>query len=60
VARAHNLPAYVVFHDATLAEMARAAPQTLDEMAQISGVGGKRLGAYGEQLLALLHPSVAP
>lgn len=55
VARTHNLPAYVVFHDATLAEMAKVAPQTLDELGQISGVGGKRLGAYGEQLLELLH-----
>ncbi len=57
IARAHNLPAYVVFHDATLAEMARLAPQTLDDMAHISGVGGKRLGAYGEQLLEVLHPA---
>ncbi|MFX4512879.1 HRDC domain-containing protein, partial [Acinetobacter baumannii] len=55
-ARAHNLPAYVVFHDATLADMARIAPQTLGELAGISGVGAKKLQAYGDQILALLNP----
>ena len=53
VARQHNLPAYVVFHDATLAEMARMAPSTLAELATISGVGSKKLDAYGEQILAI-------
>ena len=37
VAREHNLPAYVVFHDATLADMARIGPQSLDELGTISG-----------------------
>jgi ATP-dependent DNA helicase RecQ len=55
VAKEHNLPAYVVFHDATLAEMARAHPSTLDELSTISGVGARKLAAYGEQLLKLLH-----
>ena len=54
VARGHNLPAYVVFHDATLAEMAREAPGSLDALAGISGVGGKKLEAYGQELLAVL------
>jgi ATP-dependent DNA helicase RecQ len=54
VARAHNLPAYVVFHDATLAEMAREAPESLDALAGISGVGGKKLDAYGQDLLRVL------
>nr|WP_315197040.1 DNA helicase RecQ [uncultured Aquabacterium sp.] len=53
VARQHNLPAYVVFHDATLAEMARLAPTSLAELATISGVGAKKLEAYGEQILAV-------
>jgi len=53
VARQHNLPAYVVFHDATLAEMARLAPSSLAELATISGVGAKKLEAYGEQILAV-------
>ena len=54
VAREHNLPAYVVFHDATLAEMARAAPQSLDDLASISGVGAKKLESYGEAILRVL------
>ncbi len=54
VAREHNLPAYVVFHDATLAEMARARPDSLDALARISGVGAKKLEAYGRDLLAVL------
>ena len=56
VARGHNLPAYIVFNDATLADMARIAPQTLGELGQISGVGVKKLQAYGEQILLVLKP----
>jgi len=56
IAREHNLPAYVVFHDATLAEMARACPNSLDELAQISGVGAKKLEAYGREILRVLEP----
>ena len=54
VARAHNLPAYVVFHDATLAEMAREQPQTLDALAGISGVGATKLDKYGREILRVL------
>jgi ATP-dependent DNA helicase RecQ len=55
VAREHNLPAYIVFHDATLAEMARERPANLDRLAEISGVGAKKLEAYGEQILRVLQ-----
>ena len=55
VAREHNLPAYVVFHDATLAEMAKARPDSLDALAQISGVGAKKLEAYGREILRVLE-----
>jgi ATP-dependent DNA helicase RecQ len=54
VARAHNLPAYVVFHDATLAQMAAEAPSTLNALAGISGVGAKKLDAYGREILRVL------
>ena len=54
VAREHNLPAYIVFNDATLAEMARVAPQTLGDLSGISGVGAKKLEAYGAEILAVL------
>ena len=51
VARSHGLPAYVIFHDATLAQMAQERPQTLSELCGISGVGAKKLQAYGEEIL---------
>ena len=54
VAREHNLPAYVVFHDASLAEMAREQPDSLDALAGISGVGAKKLEAYGAEILRVL------
>jgi ATP-dependent DNA helicase RecQ len=54
VAREHNLPAYVVFHDATLVEMARAQPGSLSALGQISGVGQKKLEAYGSEILRVL------
>lgn len=54
VAKEHNLPAYIVFNDATLGEMARVAPSSLDELAEISGVGVKKLEAYGSEILRVL------
>ncbi len=53
-ARSHNVPAYVIFHDATLREIARAMPVTLDELRHVSGVGEKKLETYGAQLIALV------
>ena len=55
VAREHNLPAYIVFHDATLAEMAQLAPESLAALAQISGVGSKKLEAYGKDILRVVN-----
>ncbi|MEO5687242.1 MAG: DNA helicase RecQ [Burkholderiaceae bacterium] len=55
VAREHNLPAYIVFNDATLAQMALTAPSTLDELSGISGVGAKKLEAYGREILRVLE-----
>jgi ATP-dependent DNA helicase RecQ len=54
VAREHNVPAYVVFHDATLAQIAQVAPGTLLELAEISGVGAAKLERYGPDLLDVL------
>jgi ATP-dependent DNA helicase RecQ len=51
VAREHNLPAYVIFHDATLAAIADIAPQSLDDLRGVSGIGEKKLQAYGEEVL---------
>jgi ATP-dependent DNA helicase RecQ len=54
VAKEHNLPAYVVFHDATLASMATEQPASLDALGRISGVGAKKLEAYGAAILRVL------
>ena len=50
-ARASDLPAYVIFHDATLSAIAARAPQTLDDLQGISGIGAAKLEKYGEQVL---------
>ncbi|ARP80351.1 DNA helicase RecQ [Bordetella genomosp. 8] len=51
VARNHGVPAYVIFHDATLREIALARPDTADELGGISGVGARKLEAYGDEIL---------
>ena len=51
VAREHNLPAYVIFHDATLLAIAERAPRSLDELQGISGIGATKLDAYGPEVL---------
>jgi len=51
VAREHNLPAYVIFHDATLAAIAERNPGSLDDLQGISGMGAKKLEAYGTEVL---------
>jgi ATP-dependent DNA helicase RecQ len=54
VARSHNLPAYVIFHDATLAAIAQRAPESLDDLQGISGIGARKLEAYGEEVLRVV------
>jgi ATP-dependent DNA helicase RecQ len=51
VAKEHNLPAYVIFHDATLALIASTDPQDLNDLNGISGIGVKKLEAYGQEVL---------
>ena len=55
IAREHGVPAYVVFHDATLAELARSRPLTEVALGQISGIGARKLERYGAALLQLLR-----
>ncbi len=54
VARSHNLPAYVIFHDATLAAIAALAPASLSDLQGISGLGAKKLEAYGDEVLRVI------
>jgi ATP-dependent DNA helicase RecQ len=55
-AKEQGVPAYVVFHDATLRAIAVTAPATLGELAAINGVGESKLAKYGEGILGVLHP----
>lgn len=54
LAEAANLPAYMIFPDRTLIEMAERRPSTLDEMARVNGVGAKKLERYGAEFLSVL------
>lgn len=51
LAREQNVPAYVIFHDSTLRNIAERRPSSLDELAQVGGIGGTKLARYGEQVL---------
>ncbi|QBP74022.1 DNA helicase RecQ [Herbaspirillum huttiense] len=53
-ARTHNVPAYVIFHDATMREIAKARPQSLDDLRHVTGVGEKKLETYGAQIIDLI------
>jgi ATP-dependent DNA helicase RecQ len=53
-ARKHNVPAYVIFHDATMREIAKAKPGSLSDLRNISGVGEKKLETYGEEIVSLI------
>ena len=56
VAKAHDLPAYVIFNDATLVGIAQRNPQTLADLHGISGIGTKKLEAYGTEVLRVIQP----
>ncbi|MES2094807.1 MAG: DNA helicase RecQ [Actinomycetota bacterium] len=49
-----GVPAYVIFHDATLREIATGTPTTLAELGTVSGVGENKLAKYGEAILEVL------
>ena len=54
-ARTQSVPAYVIFHDATLLAIASAHPRDIDDLATIHGIGAKKLERYGSELMALLR-----
>ncbi|GAA3298294.1 DNA helicase RecQ [Streptomyces cinereospinus] len=53
-AREQGVPAYVIFHDATLREIATVWPRSVAELGGLGGVGEKKLATYGEGVLAVL------
>jgi ATP-dependent DNA helicase RecQ len=54
IARSHGVPAYVIFHDASLREIALARPDSLEALSHVNGVGVKKLESYGESILACI------
>ena len=48
------MPAYVIFHDATLRQIAAQSPSTLTELSTVNGVGDAKLAKYGQQILDIL------
>ncbi len=60
LAEEHSVPPYVIFPDSTLLEMLRSQPTTLADMAQVSGVGARKLERYGESFLQVLQSGQAP
>jgi ATP-dependent DNA helicase RecQ len=60
LAEAARVPAYVIFADRTLIEMAERRPQTLDQMAGITGVGARKLESFGAQFLEVILGAPPP
>jgi ATP-dependent DNA helicase RecQ len=60
LAEAAGVPAYIIFTDRTLAEMAQSRPDTLDAMARIGGVGARKLESYGPAFLAVITGAQTP
>jgi ATP-dependent DNA helicase RecQ len=55
-AKSQSVPPYVIFHDATLREIAATHPANLEELGQVKGVGASKLQRYGARVLRLLGP----
>ncbi len=55
-AKEQGVPAYVIFHDATLRQIATEAPTTLAELGSVNGVGENKLAKYGQQILDAVPP----
>ena len=55
LAREENVPAYVIFSDATLHELATYLPQAMDDLPRISGFGEVKIGKYGAQFLEVIQ-----
>ncbi|MCR6686375.1 DNA helicase RecQ [Pseudoxanthomonas sp.] len=55
MAREQNVPAYVIFHDRTLRDIAQLRPASVSELARVGGIGGGKLGRYGEAVLEIVR-----
>ena len=59
VARSHNLPAFVIFHDSTLRALAQRRPSQMDDLEGVAGIGQKKREAYGAEVLRVVAPFVS-
>src|SRR5688500_20222082 len=57
IARRRRVPPYVIFHDTTLREIARAKPKTIEQLRHVYGVGDRKAADHGELILALVGRS---
>ncbi len=55
LAREQNVPAYVIFHDSTLRNIAEQRPESLGDLAKVGGIGGTKLERYGPQVLEIVR-----
>ncbi len=55
LAREQNVPAFVIFHDSTLRNIAEQRPDSLDALGRVGGIGGSKLARYGQQLLEIVR-----
>ncbi|MEB1528206.1 DNA helicase RecQ [Xanthomonas sp. WHRI 7945] len=55
LAKEQNVPAFVIFHDSTLRNIAEQRPTSLDELAHVGGIGGTKLARYGQQLVDIVQ-----
>jgi ATP-dependent DNA helicase RecQ len=58
-AREHNVPAYVILHDATLEGIAAARPRSREQLRAIPGIGEKKLERYGDALIEIVQTQIA-
>ena len=58
LAKAQNVPSYVIFHDKTLREMATIKPSSLDDLAQVHGMGERKMERYGRVFLEVIEQYV--
>lgn len=54
IAREHNLPPYVIFHDKTLIDMVLLKPKNIDQLAMVNGIGQSKLQKYGDEFLRVI------
>jgi ATP-dependent DNA helicase RecQ len=60
IARSRNVPPYVIFHDATLREMARLRPSSIHELLAVKGVGARKADDLGETFLSAIRSHGSP